>query len=103
MQMLKNIKEKANLFNKYFSSQCNPLANGSKIPENHIYITETGLSSCDIEDEVMCKIIKALGISGAHGRDGVSVWVLKLCEGNIVKPLSIMFKNCGLEKIFPNF
>ena len=29
-----NFKEKANLFNKYFSSQCNPLPNDSKLPEN---------------------------------------------------------------------
>ena len=35
-----NFKEKANLFNKYFSSQCNPLPNDSKLPENKIYITE---------------------------------------------------------------
>ena len=29
-----NFKEKANLFNKYFSSQFNPLPNDSKLPEN---------------------------------------------------------------------
>ena len=73
MQMLKNIKEKANLFNKYFSSQCNPLANDSKIPENHIYITETKVSSCDIEDEVIYKIIKTLDINKTHGHDEVCI------------------------------
>ena len=73
MQMLKNIKEKANLFNKYFSSQCNPLANDSKIPENHIYITETKVSSCDIADEVIYKIIKTLDINKTHGHDEVCI------------------------------
>ena len=73
MQMLKNIKEKANLFNKYFSSQCNPLANDSKIPENHIYIRETKVSSCDIEDEVIYKIIKTLDINKTHGHDEVCI------------------------------
>ena len=41
-------KEKANLFNKYFSSKGNPLPNDSKLPKNQTYITETNLSSFDI-------------------------------------------------------
>ena len=56
-------KEKANLFNKYFSSQCNPLPDDSKLPENQTYITETKLSSFDIEDEDIYKIIKTLDIN----------------------------------------
>ena len=46
-----NFKEKANLFNKYLSSQCNPLPNDSKLPDNQIYITQIKLSSFNIEDE----------------------------------------------------
>ena len=34
-----NFKEKANLFNKCFLSQCNPLPNDSNLPENQRYIT----------------------------------------------------------------
>ena len=68
-----NVKEKANLFNKYFSSQCNPLPNDSKIPENQIYITETKLSSCDIEDEFIYKIINTLDINKTRGHDEVSI------------------------------
>ena len=49
-KIVRNFKEKANLFNKIFSSQCNPLPNDSKLPENQTYITETKLSSFDIED-----------------------------------------------------
>ena len=33
-KIITNFKEKTNLFNKYFSSQCNPLPNDSKLPEN---------------------------------------------------------------------
>ena len=33
-----NFKEKVNLFNKYFSSECNSLPNDSKLPEiKHVY------------------------------------------------------------------
>ena len=32
-------KGKANIFNDFFSKQCTPLANGMKLPENQIYLT----------------------------------------------------------------
>ena len=38
-----NFKEKANLFNKYFLSQSNPLPNDNKLPENETYISGTKL------------------------------------------------------------
>ena len=50
-KIITNFKEKANFFNKYFSLQCNPLPNNSKLPENQTYITGTTLSFFDIEDE----------------------------------------------------
>ena len=56
-------------------------------PENQTYITETKLSSFDIEDEDIYKIIKTLDINKAHGHDEVSIRMLKLCDKSIVKPL----------------
>ena len=35
-KIITNFKEKANLFNKYFLSQCSILPNDSKLPENQI-------------------------------------------------------------------
>ena len=81
--------------NKYFSSQCNPLPNNSKLPEYQTYITETKLSSFD-----MYKMIKTLDISKAHGHYEVSIKMLKLRDKNIVKPRYIIFKSCKLKKIF---
>ena len=49
-KIITNFKEKVNLFNKYFLSQCNPLPNDSKLPENQTYITETKLLSFIVED-----------------------------------------------------
>ena len=94
-------KEKTKVFNKYFSSQWMPLPNYSKLPENQSYITETKLSCFDLEDEDIYKIIKTYDINKAHGHDDVSIRMLKLCERSIVKPLSIIFKNCKLKKTFP--
>ena len=100
-KIIANFKEKANLFNKYFSPQCNPLPNDSQLPENQTHITETKLSTFNIEDEDIYKIIKTLDINKTHGHNEVSIRMLKLCDKNIVKSLSIIFKNCKLRKAFP--
>ena len=102
-KIITDFNEKANLFNKYFSSQCNPLPNDSKLPENQTYITETKLSSFNIEDEDIYKIIKTLDINKAHGHDELSIRILKLSDKSITKPLSIIFKNCKRKSTFPNF
>ena len=52
---LNRVKEKANLYNKYVLTQCNPLPNDSKLPENQTYITKIKLSFLDIEDEDIVK------------------------------------------------
>ena len=101
-KIVTNVEQKANIFNKYFWCQCNPLPNDSKLPENQTYITETKLSSFDIEGEDICKILNTLYIKKTHGHDEVSMKVLKLCDKIIIKPLSIIFKNCKLKKTFPN-
>ena len=101
-KIITNFKEKANLFNKYFPPQCSPLPNDSKLPENQTYITETKLSSFDIEDEDIYKIIKTLDINKACGHDEVPIRMLELCDKSIVKPRSIILKNCKLRKTFPN-
>ena len=68
----------------------------------HILQKQNFRSSFDIEDEAIYKIIKTLYINKTHGHDEVSIRMLKLCDKSIVKPLSIIFKNCKLRKTFPN-
>ena len=81
-------------------SRCNPLPNDSKLPENQTYVTETKLSSFDIENEDIYKIIKTLDINNAHRHDEVSIRMLKLCDKSIVRPPSIIFTNCKLKISF---
>ena len=99
---MKDFNEKVNLFYKYFSSQCNPLPNNSKLPERQTYITETKLSSFNIEDENIYKIIKTIDINKAQGHNEVPIKMLKLCDKGIIKPLSIILSNCKLKNTFPN-
>ena len=85
--MVPNFKEKANLFNKYFSSQFNLSPNDSKLPDK-TYISETKLSSFNIEDEGKYKIIKTRDINKAQKDDQVSIRISKLCDKSLVKPSS---------------
>ena len=43
-KIISDFEAKANYFNNFFMSQCTPLNNNSKIPENQIYTTNTKLS-----------------------------------------------------------
>ena len=101
-EIITKFKEKANLFNKYFLSQFNSLQNGRKLQENQTYITETKLSSFNIETEYIYKITKALYINETHAHNEISIRMLKLCDGSIVKPLDIIFNNCKFKKTFPS-
>ena len=41
-------------------------------------------------------------MSKAHGHDDVSVRMLKICDSAIIKPLSIIFRNCISQSTFPD-
>ena len=38
----------------------------------------------------------------AHGHDGISIRMVKLCNLTITKPLSIIYKNCFQQGVFPD-
>ena len=43
---------------------------------------------------------KTLGPYKAHGYDYISIRMLKICDSAIVKPLTILYKNCISQVIF---
>ena len=47
-------------------------------------------------------MIKALDISKAHGHDGISVNMIKICAGSIAHPLTLIFQNSLAAGIFAN-
>ena len=67
-ELVSDFKQKANIFNNHFASQCTPIKNGSKLP-NFIYKTEKRLISFDIKDDDILLIIKNLNVNKAHGWD----------------------------------
>ena len=93
-------EEKANHFNKFFASQCAPIDNDSQIPDSLVFNTEARFSSITCENNDILKIIRNLDISKAHGFDDISIRMVKLCDDSLVKPLSIIFKNCINSGLF---
>ena len=56
----------------------------------------------NLKKKEIIHIIKALHPCKAHGYDHISIRMLKMCDSAIVKPLTIMFKYCISESIFPD-
>ena len=101
-QTSSNFKEKANHFNAFFASQCTPVSNNSILPLVTTPITNASLSSISFNDRDILNTINSLNINKAHGYDDLSIRLLKICDSSIVKPLSIIFKNCLQSVSFPN-
>ena len=97
-----NFKEKANHFNAFFVSQCTPIPNNSTLPLVTTPITNASLSSISFNDQVILNVIHSLNINKTHGFDDLSIRLLKICDSSIVRPLSIIFKNCLQNGSFPN-
>ena len=97
-----DFKMKANHFNSFFASHCTPLNNNSKVKGSQTFITDSKLSSLQFEDKDIIKIIRSLNINKAHGYDDISIRMLKICDLAIIKPLSIIFRNCINHSTFPD-
>ena len=100
-QLVTNFLVKANLFNDYFSQKFTTVDNDSSIPLIITFATEQELSTFEFCTDDIVKIIKSLDSNKAHGHDETSIRMIKLCAASIVKPLSILFKNCFENQCFP--
>ena len=55
-----DFKAKANIFNDFFSKQCTPLANGSRLPENQVYLASSRINSVSFSDKLDVNMIRNL-------------------------------------------
>ena len=94
--------EKTNLFNEFFTQQCNAIENDSTLPNDLNFETAERISSFDISEDKIIKIIKSLDPNKAHGHDGISIRMLKLCASSISKPLFLLFEHSLENECFPN-
>ena len=97
-----NFKDKANIFNDFFSKQCQPIPNNSTLPSFQTFEISNRLSTLDIDSKKILKLIQGLNSNKAHGHDGISIRILKLCEPSKIKPFSLLFSNCLRDRVSPN-
>ena len=66
------------------------------LPEKISQLTEFAIS-----DEEIYKIIRNLNSIKAHGWDGISVEMIKICDESLIVPLKLIFEYCLRKEIFP--
>ena len=96
-----NFKNKANIFNDFFSKQCQPIPNNSTLPSIQSFETSNRPSTVDIDSKKILKLIQGLNSNKAHGHDGISIRMLKIYGPSVLKPLPL-FNNCLRDGVFPN-
>ena len=90
-RFITDFKEKAELFNSFFSNQCSLLKNCSKLPTNLRYVTDKRLRTINFTADNIEKIMVSLNPNKAHGHDNISIRMLKICRYTICKPLELIF------------
>ena len=101
-RFITNFKEKAQLFNIFFSKQCSLIPNNSSLPADVNYITDKRLSTVTFSARDIGKIIQNLDSNKAHGHDNLSIGMLKICGNSICLPLEMIFKLALLTGVFPS-
>ena len=85
-----------------FTQQCNTIENGSTLPNDLVFETTEKISSFDISKDEITKIFRSLDPNKAHGHDGISIRMLKLCASSISKPLFFLFEHSLENECFTN-
>ena len=95
-KVISDFKEKANLFNSFFASQCTPVSNSSVLPDISFH-TNARLNSFSITEKDILAIIKSLDPNKSHGWDNISIKMMKMCGESLALPLKMIF-----EAVFPD-
>ena len=98
-----DFKIKANYFNNFFASHCTPFVNNSKLTDKITYNSAATLTSIKFDNNDILKIIKSLNVNKGHGDDGISVRMIKMCDGSLVQPVqSLIFRGCIDTDVYPD-
>ena len=97
-----DFQEKANVFNIFFAKQCSPIPTSSVLPGKISYMTKDRIKTlCFCKSDVI-KLVKASDVSKAHGHDGISVKMIKICADSIAHPITLIFQNSLAAGTFAN-
>ena len=101
-KLVVGFKEKARLFNEFFTSKSAPITNDSSLSRLVVLNSENNLSAISFNNDDILNITRSLNINKAHVHGSISTRIIKICEKAIFQPLSITYKNCIGDGIFPD-
>ena len=76
--------------------------NGRKIPIIAPLLKDGKLTSIKFDNNDILKIIRSLNVNKAHGYDGISVRMIKMCDESLVQPFSLIFWGCTDIGVYPD-
>ena len=97
-----DFKEKAELFNSFFSNQFSLLKNCSKLPTNLRCVTDKRLPKINFTTDNIEKLIVSFNPNKDHGHDNISIRMLKICGDTIGKSLELILKQALTTGVFPS-
>ena len=97
-----DFKEKPELFNSHFATQCSLISNNSKLLSHIQYLTDNRGFCVSFSHNKIVKVIQNLDSTKSHGHDNISIRMLKVCGPSIYKPLEIIFNQCLETGVFPS-
>ena len=77
-----------------------PLTNSSVLQSTISFKTHSRFNSISFEKEYILKIIRNFNVNKAHSHDDISIWMLKICNSEVVEPLLLIYNNCIDSGIF---
>ena len=89
-----DFKEKAELFNSHFATQCPLISSSSKLSSHTQYLTDNRLSCVSFCQDKIANVIQNLDPNKLYGDDNTSIRMLKVCGPSIYKPVEIIFNQC---------
>ena len=100
-RFIRDFKEKTELLNCFFSTQCFLLVNHSKLPTSLSFRADKRLRSATFSAEDIGKIIKVLDQNKFHGHN-ISNYLLKICGNSTCKPLEMISSQGLTSGSFPS-
>ena len=94
-------KEKAKVFDDFFSKQCKLISNSSSLPSLH-YHTDKKIDAMILQNDEILSLIRNINPNKASGSDGISGHMLRICDNSVVLPLKIIFQNILKSNIYPD-
>ena len=96
-----NCRDKAKLFNDFFSNQCRLITNSCTLPTFN-FLIDKRIDKILIRRDEIVSLVRHLNPNKASGSDGISAQMLLLCYDYIGMPLKLIFENILSTSLYPD-